>query len=332
MQDQYARQIDYLRVSVTDRCNLRCRYCMPEEGVELMKHSDILTYDEILRICSICTEYGISHIKITGGEPLVRKGVSTLAARLKALEGIKDVTLTTNGVLLKEQMKELAMAGIDAVNISLDTLDEEKFRQYTRRDSFRNVLEGIREALSYPQIKVKLNCVTLLGENDDQWVKLASIAREHPVDVRFIEMMPIGIGQSSPGGSQEIVYKKLVEEFGEGTFLKGRFGNGPAVYLTFPDFKGKIGFISAVSHKFCGTCNRIRLTSDGFMKPCLQYASGTDLKALLRGGADDKMIGNAVRELIFNKPRSHQFSSSENKMHKEDEEDLENRKMSSIGG
>ena len=332
MLDQFGRRINYLRVSVTDRCNLRCRYCMPEEGVQMLDHKDILNFDEILKVCSICTQLGISRIKVTGGEPLVRKGIGTLISSMKQLHGIDEVTLTTNGILLKEQMQELSDAGIDGINISIDTLDPKKYKRYTRRDCLSSALEGLKEAMRYSDIRVRINCVTLLGENNDQWTRIAGIAKNHPVDVRFIELMPIGIGHSDPGGSQEIVYNRLVEEFGEGTFLKGKFGNGPAVYMSFPDFCGKIGFISAISHQFCGDCNRIRLTSDGFMKPCLQYSMGADLKKLLREGAADEEIRHVIEELIFNKPRSHQFSKSDNELSEEKKDCLEDRMMSGIGG
>lgn len=332
MLDQYGRTIEYLRVSVTDRCNLRCRYCMPEEGVELLQHEQILSYDEIERIVRLCAKMGISKVKLTGGEPLVRKGLSSLLRRLKRIDGIEDVTLTTNGVLLESQIDDLVEAGLTAVNISLDTLDRAQYEELTRRDQLEEALRGLEAALSYPQLQVKINCVTLLGKNEEQWTKLAAFAKEKPVDVRFIEMMPIGIGQSDPNGSQKIVYDHLVQMFGEARNLSGRFGNGPAVYKQFPEFKGKIGFISAVSHQFCDGCNRIRLTADGFLKPCLQYSTGKDLKELLRSGKSDQEIFEAIKETIYRKPRSHQFKNSENEGHMCDTKQMEQRKMSSIGG
>lgn len=332
MIDQYGRIIDYLRISVTDRCNLRCRYCMPEEGVQLLEHSEILTYDEIIRVCSIFAELGVSKIKLTGGEPLVRKDLNVLLKSIKNIKGIKDVTLTTNGVLLKEQIKDLADAGLNAVNISLDTLDKEQYKCVTRRDKMDQALEGIYEALKYPDIKVKVNCVIMPGKNDEQWVKLASLSETLPVDVRFIEMMPIGIGESNPKGTQEMVYEKLKDKFGEARFLDGKYGNGPAVYVGFPGFSGKIGFISAISHEFCGDCNRVRLTADGFLKLCLQYSNGCNLKELLRSEKTDKEISDIIKETIYNKPRCHQFANSDNENKTEGKGCLERRRMSSIGG
>ncbi len=305
---------------------------MPEEGVELLQHSQILSYDEIKRIVKICAKLGISRIKLTGGEPLVRKGLSSLLESLKSIEGIEEVTLTTNGVLLKSQIEELVKAGLSAVNISLDTLDRNQYKKLTRKDQLEEALQGLEEALKYPQLNVKVNCVTMLGENDDQWVKLAALAKEKPVDVRFIEMMPIGIGQSDPHGSQEIVYRSLKEAYECGKVLSGKFGNGPAMYMQFPGFKGKIGFISAISHQFCDSCNRIRLTADGFLKPCLQYSCGRDLRECLRSGRSDEEIFGIIKETIYTKPRSHQFKNSENEGLVCETKQIEKRRMSSIGG
>ena len=332
MIDKYGRVIDYLRISVTDRCNLRCVYCMPEEGVQLIEHNEILTYDEILRICRIFAGLGVSKIKLTGGEPLVRKDLSHLVKDIKSIEGIEDVTLTTNGVLLKEQIKELAEAGIDAVNISLDTLNEEQYACVTRRDKLKDALEGMYEALKYESVRVKVNCVIMPGENENEWIKLAGLSKDNPIDVRFIEMMPIGIGKSNPKGTQEIVYDKLETKFGKAKRLQGSFGNGPAVYVQFKDFVGRTGFISAISHEFCGDCNRIRLTADGFLKLCLQYSNGKDIKALLRSDMSDEDIASIIKDTIYNKPRCHQFVNSDNEGKEEGTGCLEKRRMSSIGG
>ena len=332
MIDQYGRNIDYLRISVTDRCNLRCVYCMPEEGVQLIKHNDILTYDEIIRTCRIFAGLGVSKIKLTGGEPLVRKNLEVLLKDIKNIEGIEEVTLTTNGVLLKEHIESLAEAGLDAVNISLDTLSKEQYACVTRRDKLDEALEGMYEALKYKDVRVKVNCVIIPGQNDDEWIRIAALSKDFAVDVRFIEMMPIGIGKSNPKGTQDLVFDKLEKEYGKGEFLDGKFGNGPAVYVKFPNFTGKIGFISAISHEFCGDCNRVRLTADGFLKLCLQYANGCDLKALLRSDKTDEEISSIIRETIYNKPRCHQFVNSDNEGKTEGNGCLEKRRMSSIGG
>lgn len=328
MLDQYGRKIEYLRISVTDRCNLRCVYCMPEEGVEQVSHSEILSFDEMTRICRICAKLGITRVKLTGGEPLVRKGLGSLLRSIKEIEGIEQVTLTTNGVLLAEQIEELAAAGLDAVNVSLDTLDRAQYMKLTRRDELEAALRGLEAALQYPDIRVKVNCVALHGENESQWVPLANMAKERPIDVRFIEMMPIGLGKEYPFSSQELVYEALKAAFGEAQFLTGNFGNGPAIYARFPGFTGKTGFISAVSHKFCESCNRVRLTAEGFLKPCLQYSTGVDLRAMLRNEAGEKELEEMIQKVIFEKPHSHQFQMEGSSK----QEDLEQKQMSSIGG
>ena len=328
MLDQYGRKIEYLRISVTDRCNLRCVYCMPEEGVEQVSHSEILSFDEMTRICRICAKLGITRVKLTGGEPLVRKGLGSLLRSIKEIEGIEQVTLTTNGVLLAEQIEELAAAGLDAVNVSLDTLDRAQYMKLTRRDELEAALRGLEAALQYPDIRVKVNCVALHGENESQWVPLANMAKERPIDVRFIEMMPIGLGKEYPFSSQELVYEALKAAFGEAQFLTGNFGNGPAIYARFPGFTGKTGFISAVSHKFCESCNRVRLTAEGFLKPCLQYSTGVDLRAMLRNEAGEKELEEMIQKVIFEKPRSHQFQMEGSSK----QEDLEQKQRSSIGG
>ncbi|MDU7710172.1 MAG: GTP 3',8-cyclase MoaA [Clostridium sp.] len=333
MTDQYGREIEYLRVSVTDRCNLRCSYCMPEEGVEQVVHNEILTYSEIARICRICADKGVSKIKLTGGEPLVRKGISGLLYELRQIDGIEQITLTTNGVLLAGQIEELAKAGLDAVNISLDTLEREQYAQITRRDELGKAMEGLEAALKYPGIRVKVNCVALQGVNETQWVPLAELAKNEPVDVRFIEMMPIGLGKSCAGSSQEEVCRVLKQAYGDPRFLSGSFGNGPAVYASFPGFSGKIGFISAISHQFCGSCNRVRLTAEGLLKPCLQYSKGADLRRLLRSGADDAKLDEVIGKVIFEKPRCHQFTlKRDERQGTENEGPLEGKQMSRIGG
>lgn len=229
MLDQYRRNIEYIRISITDRCNLRCMYCMPEGGIEQVEHSDILTYDEITRLCRILALKGISKVKITGGEPLVRKNAAELVRMIKSIPGIDNVTLTTNGILLGEQMQDLADAGIDAVNISLDALTEEMFEKITRRKGLDRVLEGMDKALQFPDVRVKVNCVLLHGVNEDQWIPIAGLAKDRPIDVRFIEMMPIGYGRKYCGEETEDHVRHLLEKaYGKADSLSGRFGNGPS--------------------------------------------------------------------------------------------------------
>ena len=334
MRDQFGRNIDYMRVSVTDRCNLRCIYCMPEEGIPCVSHSDILTFDEIRRICGIGAELGISRIKLTGGEPLVRRGLPALLGMLKKIPGIEQVTLTTNGILLKDNINELVSNGLDAVNISIDTLDPEYYHKITRRGGIEEVLSGLDAALSYPALKVKVNCVPLKGMPEETYVQLASLAKDRDVDVRFIEMMPIGLGKEYCGVSGQEIYNILKERFGEAERCNGKFGNGPAVYVQFSGFQGKIGFIDAVTHKFCSTCNRVRLTSEGRLKLCLQYETGIDMRSLLRNGADDEVIRQEMRRVIYEKPACHHFADGrpDTPASLSGDEKLETRDMSQIGG
>ena len=334
MRDQFGRNIDYMRVSVTDRCNLRCIYCMPEEGVPCVSHSDILTFDEMRRICGIGAELGISRIKLTGGEPLVRRGLPGLLGMLKKIPGIEQVTLTTNGILLKDNINELVSNGLDAVNISIDTLDPEYYHKITRRGGIEEVLSGLDAALSYPALKVKVNCVPLKGMPEETYVQLASLAKDRDVDVRFIEMMPIGLGKEYCGVSGQEIYNILKERFGEAERCNGKFGNGPAVYVQFSGFQGKIGFIDAVTHKFCSTCNRVRLTSEGRLKLCLQYETGIDMRKLLRSGADDEVIRQEMRRVIYEKPACHHFADGrpDTPASLSGDEKLETRDMSQIGG
>lgn len=322
MLDKYEREISYLRMSVTDRCNLRCKYCMPEGGVDAVPREEMLTLEEYIKIADIFSEVGIRNIKLTGGEPLVRKGLPSLIKGLKDLPGIEQVTLTTNGVLLKEKMAEIWEAGIDAVNISLDTLDPEKYKRITGQDALYNVLDGINSSLDF-NIKTKINSVVLKDYNFDEICDLAGMAYSKPIDVRFIEIMPIGLGGNYESCSQEKILELLTEEFGAPEVVTEKRGNGPAVYYHFKGFKGNIGFISAVSHIFCENCNKVRLTTTGQFKGCLQYQSDIDLKSALRRGDLDQ-VRQLISEGIFNKPQKHAFKSvSENK---------EEAVMSQIGG
>lgn len=324
MIDGFGREINYIRISVTDRCNLRCVYCMPETGVEMLRHDDILSFDEILRLAGIFADLGICRIKLTGGEPLVRKDIAVLVKELKRIPGIEQVTLTTNGVLLAEHMEQLADAGINGVNLSLDTLNPDIFAQITRRDEFEKVMEGFQKALSYSRIPLKINCVPM-GIPGQNILDIAELARKYAVHVRYIEMMPIGLGKQFTYCSEDEILAALKEKYGDCERLTETLGNGPGRYVSFPGFIGKIGFISAVSHKFCASCNRVRLTSQGFLKTCLQYETGTDLKNLLRGSASDSEIKSVITETIGRKPEGHRFSSLSG-------ENGETHIMSQIGG
>ena len=310
LKDSFGRNIDYLRLSITDRCNLRCVYCMPEEGVEMITHTDVLRYDEMIRICRLMAELGMKKIKVTGGEPLARKGVESLIRDLKQMDGIEKVTLTTNGVELAGKISALHEAGVDGINISLDTLDRELFREITRRDVLEKVLEGIDAVLQYPDIPLKINCVPM-GKEEQDLVKLAGLAKDKMLHVRFIEMMPIGTGKDYCFLSEGDIRRQLEAVYGPMKPYKKVQGNGPCQYYELEGFQGKIGFISAISHKFCDECNRIRLTSQGFLKTCLQYNKGKDLRTLMREGASDEVIKAAIMEAIEAKPRAHQFHDAQ---------------------
>ncbi|MCF0132826.1 MAG: GTP 3',8-cyclase MoaA [Blautia sp.] len=306
MKDQFGRNIDYLRLSLTDRCNLRCVYCMPEEGILQTSHEEILRFHEIIRICTVMADLGIEKIKLTGGEPLVRKNCADLIRSLKEIPGIRQVTLTTNGVLLEEQMAELAAAGLDGINISLDTTDPEEFAKITRRDDFEKVMRGIRAAMHYPNILLKINSVAISSE-DENYVRLARFAKDAPVHVRFIEIMPIGYGKKYHFRSEDSVVQALEKEYGVLHPVEERLGNGPCHYYSINDFQGKIGFISAMTHRFCDQCNRIRLTSEGYLKLCLQYEKGADLKNVLRNGASDEELAKTILAAMEQKPIGHRF-------------------------
>ena len=312
MFDRYQRDIHYLRLSVTDLCNLRCRYCMPD-GVEKLEREAVLTYEEFLRLAALFARCGIDTVRVTGGEPLVRKNVAQLVAGLKATPGIRRVTLTTNAVLLAEQLPALLDAGLDSVNISLDTLRPEVFRQITARDDFAAVQAGLQAALQ-SGLPVKLNCVPQAGVNEGELEALAALAKDNAMQVRFIEMMPIGYGAAMPCISGPELRARFARRWPELAPLSAAqehaLGDGPAVYYTVPGWQGSIGFIAAVHGKFCASCNRVRLTSQGFLRPCLASETGCDLRALLRSGADDAQLLAAIRETIWAKPREHHFNDS----------------------
>lgn len=326
MKDGYGRTIDYMRVSITDRCNLRCRYCMPN-GITLVPMRDILTYDEIEMICREAAKNGIRKLKVTGGEPLVRLGCTELVGRLKKIPGIEQVTMTSNGVELADALPELVKNGLDAVNISLDTLKPEVYRTITGRDELHRVLSSIDRALE-SGLRVKINTVFQRGINDGEWRELAELTRERALDVRFIEMMPIGFGRDYETVYNEEILKRLTGAWPEITADETVHGNGPAVYYRLPGAKGSIGFISAMHGKFCADCNRIRLTSQGLLKLCLCYEDGADLRKILREAPDEeeasRRVGEAIRQAVERKPQAHSFEHFN--------EITERKKMVQIGG
>lgn len=325
MIDKYERQINYMRISITDRCNLRCTYCMPN-GIDKVEHESILSYEEILRVCSCASSIGIKNIKVTGGEPFVRKDAVKLMADIKALSGIEHVTVTTNGVFLKEHVADLARIPIDCVNVSLDTRNATTFKTITGRDEFSKVWDGIEELMKRG-IPTKINCVPQKGVNEEELMDIAELAVKMPLDVRFIEMMPIGYGKNFNPIKGEEIKIKIQEKYPNVKSQSEMRGFGPATYITCDEWKGNIGFINPISHKFCSSCNRIRLTSRGFLKPCLCFGDGVDLMTVLRKGISDAELTSLLSEAIEKKPFEHNF---EKKIKEED--NLEKREMFKIGG
>lgn len=289
MKDAQGREIKYLRVSVTDRCNLRCKYCMPN-GIECVEHKDILSFEEIRQIAECGAKLGITKIRLTGGEPLARKGCPQLIRLLKEIPGIEKIAMTTNGTLVRAILPELVEAGLDEINISLDTLDAEKFAAITGQELLPEVLLAIDAAMA-AGLKVKVNVVSM---PDTDWKRLISLAKDKPVDVRFIELMPIGEGRRSEGRSNEELLTEIRSEFPQLQSDDKVHGAGPAVYYKIPGYQGSIGLISAMHGKFCGACNRVRLTSTGFLKTCLCYEDGVDLRAILRNDDAEWQTGHGT--------------------------------------
>jgi cyclic pyranopterin phosphate synthase len=309
MRDRFGREIGYARISITDRCNLRCVYCMPESGVKSLRHGDILSYENILRICRVFAALGIRKFRVTGGEPLVRKGAVSFIARLKELEEV-SVTLTTNGLLLPETARALRGAGLDGVNISMDARDPSVYRRLTRGGDVGQVLAGIDAAAGAGIPLVKVNCVPLGEESREDVLQVAALARDRALHVRFIEMMPIGPGSAFEGVDNDRLREWLELEYGSWTPLEnglnGSYGSGPARYGSFDGFQGKVGFISALSDCFCEKCNRIRLTATGLLRTCLNRIDGADLLPAL-AGPDDGRLFEDIRAAILEKPERHDF-------------------------
>lgn len=321
MEDSYGRTIDYMRISITDRCNLRCRYCMPQ-GIRWIPMEEILTYEDIVFICRQAAGLGIKKYKITGGEPLVRLGCEELVAQVNGVPGVEQVTMTTNGVVLKEHLPRLKEAGLRGVNISLDTLEPERFRQITGFDCLNRVLDAIEAAVSWG-LQVKVNAVFQKGVNDDEWQALMGLAGKYPLDVRFIELMPIGHGREQAGVPNPWLLNQIRQQYPGAARDDAVHGNGPAVYYRIPGFLGSIGLISAIHGKFCGSCNRIRLTSTGEVKPCLCYGDSISLKEAARR-RDAGRVQALLQQAVAGKPKMHCFEDPEKV--------TEHEKMVQIGG
>jgi len=309
--DGIGRNIDYLRVSVTDRCNLRCLYCMPEKGADRIPPGDVLDFEEVLRICRVLAGLGIKNVRVTGGEPLLRSGLAGFISDLKAVGGIERVGLTTNGVLLEERLASLVKAGLDAVNVSINTTDKDKYTRLTRVGDMVNITSVLDRALE-AGLKVKINTVMIKGFNEDEIAKIAGLAKNRNIAARFIELMPLGEAASfEPFYAREAV--ALIEkEYGPLLPAAVKLGNGPAEYYAIEGFAGRIGFISPMSRRFCDKCNKLRLTASGFLKLCLSGDSGLDLRGPVRGGASDAVIAGMILEQAALKPAGHCFTESGN--------------------
>ena len=304
MNDKYGRKINYLRVSVTDLCNLRCKYCMPEEGVLRKSHNEILSLEEFYEIIKCSTELGIDKIRITGGEPLVRKGIVSLIKKISELGAIKDIAMTTNGLLLEKYAYDLKNAGLKRVNISLDTLNSEKFKEITRGGNLDKVLRGIEAANNVSLTPIKINTVLIGGFNDDEIEKFAQMTIDYNIHVRFIELMPIG--HASKWTKEKFISNNTVLKKLPSLIPLEEEQGVPAKYYKLPNAKGKIGLINPISRHFCSTCNRIRLTADGKIKPCLHSDKEIDIKTIIRN--DKSKLKEILTEAILQKPEKHHIN------------------------
>ena len=311
--DSFGRVHNNLRISVTDRCNIRCFYCMPAESVQFMDRKDLLTFEEIERVAGIGTTLGIDRIRLTGGEPLVRRDLPVLVEKLVRLPGIRDVGLTTNGILLKQQVRELRDAGLGRVNISLDALSADKFQEITRREGFEQVLEGIQSAIDAGLDPVKINAVAIRNLTENEIVRFGEFARESGVEVRFIEFMPLDADNAWEREKvlfgHEII-QKLSESIMPLRLLESPDLQAPASQFEFEDGRGRIGLIASVSQPFCRTCNRFRLTADGKLRNCLFSLDEYDVRTLLRGDAGDEQIAALMQEAISAKKEGHEINTA----------------------
>ncbi len=323
--DKYGRTINYLRISVTDRCNLRCTYCMPADGVPLMEHDEILRYEEIVRLARLAYELGFTKFRLTGGEPLARKGLPDLVRELVNFGENIDLALTTNAVLLARHAEELRSAGLNRLNISLDTMKRERFQQISRHDLFDAVMNGIHRAVEVGFAPIKVNVVVVRGVNDDEILDFVEMTREQPLWVRFIELMPFN--RNNWRNEDFVSADEMIERIGkhyelEKTSQHG--GSAPAVDYQLSGHKGRIGFIAPLSRKFCDLCNRLRLTADGNLLPCLHSAMEIDIKTPMREGASDSRLKSILQKAMIAKPEAHMLCN--------DGSEKTGRIMSKVGG
>lgn len=304
LMDSHQRVIDYLRIAVTDRCNLRCVYCMPEGGIQPLPHAEILSYEEILRVARVAVGLGISKVRLTGGEPLVRRDLERLVRALASIEGIKDLSMTTNGLLLRERAKDLKDAGLKRINVSLDSLEPQRYRAITRGGELDRVWGGILAALEVGMQPVKINVVAMGEHNGDEILSFARLSIGWPLEVRFIERMPLGAQSNCPPGrflSAQAILGRLEKVFCLEP-LGFKTGNGPAQLYRIEKGLGTIGIIAPMTQHFCHSCNRLRLTPEGKLRVCLFSDQEVDLKGLLRSGASDQALRESIQEAISRKP------------------------------
>ncbi len=323
MKDKLGREIDYLRVSLTDNCNLRCIYCMEEKENTFLKSEEMLTDDEIYKIVLESSKLGIKKIRFTGGEPLLRKGIVEIIDKINKIDEIEEIYLTTNGILLEDKLDQLVKSGLTGVNISLDSLREDRFRTLTRVGELKKVLSAINKCLLLG-VNVKINTVMIDGINNDEISDFIKLTIEKPIDVRFIELMPIGVGNRYKGIINKDILNIIKSKYDNFEEIKENKNGGPANYIKISNSKGKVGFISAISNCFCNQCNRIRITPEGFLKQCLHFNYGVDLKKMLRSGASDEELIIAIKSSIYNKPEKHLFMKKSN--------NKELKSMNQIGG
>jgi len=322
--DRFGREHTYLRISVTDRCNLRCLYCMPLEGINWRRKDEILTFEEILRIARVFVEMGIRKIRLTGGEPLVRRNLENLVKKLGALPGIETLAMTTNGVLLKDKVRMLKEYGLNALNISLDSLRVERFKEITKREDFENVFSGIKAAIETGFDALKLNVVVMAGLNDDEILDFVDFVKDKAMNVRFIEYMPFKDNQWDPAGVFPYAeMRRLIEERYELVPLAAEAG-AVAKDFRIASFPGTVSFITSMTDSFCGTCNRLRLTADGHVKSCLFYPAEVSLRDELRSGIGDQALRKLIQSAVLQKPEAHPPM--------EELTGVDNRAMIEIGG
>lgn len=313
LSDAFARPIEYLRISVTDKCNLRCVYCMPEGGLPWLQRNEILSYEEIARIVEAAASVGVRTIRLTGGEPLLRPDLERLVAMIARVDGIEDIALSTNGLLLEEQLPALVRAGLGRVNISLDTLRSNRFEAIARRPGLDRVVRGIDAALALGLAPVKINCVVMRGRNDDEVTDFAEFARRRAIAVRFIEAMPV-LAYAEAQREEYVPADELLERLravGDLEPVTGPAGNGPARYFAFPGSLGTIGVITPLSHDYCNRCNRIRLTADGRLRLCLFGDYHVDLRTPLREGATTQALAAILERSMLIKPERHHLRLGE---------------------